>query len=61
METLSKSCLIELVGACLDRSGSTLQVKFLQNLCVHTDIMIMTLKYVKNQNFKASTLHELLT
>jgi hypothetical protein len=59
---LQKSCLVELVGACLQKVGSRLQVDFVERYaCLFLDICIPTLKYIQKQDFKVKDTFDLLS
>lgn len=61
LEVLQKSCLVELIGACLQKVGSRLQVDFLERyVCLFLDICIPTLKYIQKQDFKIKDTYDLL-
>ncbi len=62
MEILQKSCLVELIGACLQKVGSRLQVDFMERYaCIFLDICIPTLKYINKQDFKTKDTFDLLS
>lgn len=53
LDTLKKSCLVELIGSCLQKPGSTLQVLFMERYVgKFLDVCIPTLQYIKKQEFK---------
>ena len=62
LEILQKSCLVELIGACLQKVGSRLQVDFVDRYAkLFLDICIPTLKYINKQDFKIKDTFDLLS
>ena len=47
LEVIAKSCIVELIGSCLQKSGSSLQVAFMERYaCMYLDICIPTIAYI---------------
>jgi hypothetical protein len=60
LAVINKSVVVQLIGCCLEKHGSSLQCAFVERYIDFLDICIPTLTYITKQQFKIKTTHELL-